>query len=224
METGRDFYDFHPGEPEGYTLAGIRDIEDALLWNETKLRKPTLNLLEGELSRFKPIDGSEAKQRNRFFTTMALTHSNASVFMSHYDEFYWYDFYDAPLGRPTGGDETKAQLYENREGLFIREFTNGWAVYNRSGKEQHIQLPEKVDGWASGVKNKLWHTLPDLDGEIYLKSELGTSADLNGDGVVNIQDLVIVANALGKAEPDLNDDGVVNIQDLVIVANAFGED
>ncbi len=46
--------------------------------------------------------------------------------------------------------------------------------------------------------------------------------DVNGDGVVNIQDLVIVANAFGKAEPDLNGDGVVNIQDLVIVANAFG--
>ena len=46
-------------------------------------------------------------------------------------------------------------------------------------------------------------------------------ADLNGDGIVNIQDLVIVANALGKTEPDLNGDGIVNIQDLVIVANAF---
>ena len=45
--------------------------------------------------------------------------------------------------------------------------------------------------------------------------------DVNGDGTVNIQDLVIVANAIGKAEPDLNGDGVVNIQDLVIVANAF---
>jgi hypothetical protein len=45
--------------------------------------------------------------------------------------------------------------------------------------------------------------------------------DVNGDGVVNIQDLVIVANAFGEAEPDVNGDGVVNIQDLVIVANAF---
>ena len=45
--------------------------------------------------------------------------------------------------------------------------------------------------------------------------------DVNGDGVVNIQDLVIVANAFGKAKPDLNGDGVVNIQDLVIVANAL---
>ncbi len=221
METGRDLYDFHPGDPEGYTLAGIRDIEDALLWNETNLRKPTLNLLEGELSPFKPIDGPEAKQRNRFFTTMALTHSNASVFMFHYDEFYWYDFWDANLGCPVGGDETKAQLYEDREGLFIREFTNGWAVYNRSGTAQEIELPQEVSGWNSGVENQRRHTLADLDGEIYLKSETPPTADVNADGVVNIQDLVIVASAFGEAEPDVNGDGVVNIQDLVIVANAF---
>ena len=52
---------------------------------------------------------------------------------THTKNHYWYDFWDANLGRPIGGDETKGQLYENREGLFIREFTNGWAVYNRSG-------------------------------------------------------------------------------------------
>ncbi|MCY4552088.1 MAG: hypothetical protein OXC79_00325, partial [Candidatus Poribacteria bacterium] len=46
--------------------------------------------------------------------------------------------------------------------------------------------------------------------------------DLNFDGVVNILDLQIVANAFGDPDgPDLNFDGVVNIQDLVIVANAF---
>ena len=43
----------------------------------------------------------------------------------------------------------------------------------------------------------------------------------NSDSIVNILDLVAVANALGKTEPDLNGDGVVNIPDLVIVANAF---
>ena len=150
-------------------------------------------------------------------------HSHGSV--------YWYDFYDADLGRPVGGDETKGQLYVNStgetiDGLFIREFTNGWAVYNRSGREQQIEFSEVVSGVASGVEGERSHVIPDLDGEIYLKSESGLetppTADINADGTVNILDLVRVANAFGDQAPDLNGDGTVNILDLVIVANAFG--
>ena len=51
-------------------------------------------------------------------------------------------------------------------------------------------------------------------------------ADVNGDGVVNVQDLVLVAGQFGKTGEhvaDVNGDGVVNIQDLVLVAGAFGE-
>ena len=122
------------------------------------------------MSYLKAIDGPEVKQIVRFFTTMALTHSNASVFMKHYDEFYWYRFYDAPLGQPIGGDETKAQFYEDREGLFIREFTNGWAVYNRSGKAQEMSSRRSLRlGQRCGASTR--HTLADLDGEIYLKAE-----------------------------------------------------
>ena len=44
---------------------------------------------------------------------------------------------------------------------------------------------------------------------------------------MNIQDLVLVASSLGKTGPDhdadVNADGVVNVQDLVKVAGAFGE-
>ena len=49
--------------------------------------------------------------------------------------------------------------------------------------------------------------------------------DVNGDGIVNIQDLVLVAGKLGQAGTngtDVNSDGVVNIQDLVLVAGALG--
>ena len=49
--------------------------------------------------------------------------------------------------------------------------------------------------------------------------------DINGDGVVNIQDLVLVARRFGQTgqnDADMNGDGVVNIQDLVLVAGAFG--
>ena len=49
--------------------------------------------------------------------------------------------------------------------------------------------------------------------------------DVNGDGVVNIQDLVLVASSFGKTgqnSADINADGVVNIADLVLVAGALG--
>ena len=50
--------------------------------------------------------------------------------------------------------------------------------------------------------------------------------DINGDGLVNIQDLVFVAAHLGQTAPntaDVNGDGVVNIQDLVQIAGALGK-
>ena len=93
------------------------------------------------------------------------THSHDTFLHAHGGAHYWYDFWDADLGHPIGD---KGRLYLNREGVFIREFTNGWAVYNRSGKAQKIQLPASATGATSGITATL-HTVPDLDGEIYLK-------------------------------------------------------
>ncbi|MCE2399466.1 hypothetical protein J4G08_01120 [Candidatus Poribacteria bacterium] len=232
------------GSIKGYSRERLIEIEDALSWYEENFRSPQVNCLEGSGIPSEPLDSPTNKQSARVFTTLSLTHSNGyvsfntgirggnnhehayEIWEGHSQEHtrggehahaeqYWYPFWDVNLGQPIG---EKAQLYEDRDGLFIREFTNGWAVYNRSGTEQNVQLPMQAIGVASGI-TATQHTIPDLDGEMYLKTEV--NADVNGDGVVNILDLVAVANAFGEAEPDLNDDGIVNIQDLVIVANAF---
>ncbi|MDE0325772.1 MAG: leucine-rich repeat domain-containing protein [Candidatus Poribacteria bacterium] len=234
-----------PHQGAGYNQADLLEIEETLIWSEKNFREPRINGLEGWGLIKEPPDSPRNRQWMRLFTTMSLTLSNGyvlynigsgSFFHEHYwynsflpeshdkhshvhdHDHYWYAFWDADLG--TLVDE-KGQLYENTEGLFIREFTNGWAVYNRSGKEQQIQFSEKVKGTASGLTATA-HTIPDLDGEIYLKAtEIRNPTDVNGDGTVNILDLVAVANAFGETDPDINGDGTVNILDLVAVANAF---
>jgi hypothetical protein len=163
----------------------------------------------------------------RAFTTMSLTHSDGYVLYNigytppegGNDHLHvWYDFWNANLGRPV---TEKSQNYNGIDGVFVREYTNGWAVYNRSGSAQEIRLPEQATGVESGLQNTV-HSIPDLDGEIYLKRTTN-KYDVNGDGTVNILDLVVVANGLGTDAPDVNGDGVVNILDLVAVANAFGQ-
>ena len=163
---------------------------------------------------FLNYQGPAFHRNPRYWITHREQHDN--WLHIHHHEHYWNDFWDADLGQPIG---EKARLYQNREGLFIREFTNGWAVHNRSGKDQVVKLPVKSSGVESGI-TAIEHTIPDLDGEIFLKVPV-VVADLNGDEVVNVLDLVIVAGAFGVENPshaDVNGDGTVNILDLVSVA------
>ena len=208
METTRD--------PNGnYTNSRLAEIEDTLLWFEENLREPQINCLRGEGTPTEPPDGPNNRRWMRFFTTMSLTLSDGYALYTtgiYYQDHFWYPFWDADLGQPIG---PTAQRYQNVPNLYIREFTNGWAVYNRSGKAQTITLPRSATPVSDRENNTAsrTHLLPDLDGEIYLKSR--SIADVNGDGKVNVLDLVQVANGLGKAAPDPNGDGVVNILDLV---------
>ncbi len=83
-----------------------------------------------------------------------------------------------------------------------------------------MELPEQVQSVQSGIEN-VSHVVLDLDGDIFLRVATVAPADINGDGVVNILDLVIVAQSLGTGENDVNGDGVTNVFDLVIIANAI---
>ena len=73
---------------------------------------------------------------------------------------------------------------------------------------------------ANGLVNTE-HAVLNIDGDIFLKVKTQNPADLNGDGIVNVLDLILVAQAMGtdKPEADVNGDSVVNVFDLVFVAN-----
>ena len=211
FDSSREHYEFH-----------LTSAENALAWLDANLREPQLTGLEGWAIPSEPPDSPTNLRWMRAFTTLSLTRSDGYVVYTEPVKWthYWYDFWDADLGRPVG---EKSQLYQDIDGLYIREFTNGWAVYNHSGEAQAITLPEEVQGVASGLVNTE-HALPNLDGEMYLRVKPVNPADVNGDGVVNILDLVVVAQAFGKdgLQGDVNGDGVVNVFDLVQVAGAIG--
>jgi hypothetical protein len=58
-----------------------------------------------------------------------------------------------------------------------------------------------------------------------LVEPLGCPADLNGDGVVNVSDLLVLLSAWGDNPghaADLNGDGVVNVSDLLLLLGSWG--
>ena len=216
METFRDA----GGVYLDITLA---QIEDALLWYEANVREPQINCVRGEGIATEPPDSPNNRRWMRLFTTMSLTLSDGYALYTtghNYQEHFWYAFWDADLGQPIG---LQAQRYQDIEGLYIREFTSGWAVYNRSGQAQTITLPSSAFSVSNRGSNdaSLTHLLPDLDGEIYIATR--SFADVNSDGAVNILDLVMVANGFGQSAPDPNGDGAINVLDLVFVANSFNQ-
>ena len=217
METTRDL-------DSGFSNDLLAEIEDALIWFEENVREPKINCVQGQGISTERPDSPTNKRWMRVFTTMSLTLSDGYALYTtghYYQDHFWYPFWDADLGQPIG--PTTQRYQEDIESLYIREFTNGWAVYNRSGSEQTITLPSS----ATPVSDRgspaasITHLLPDLDGEIYLKAK--HPADVNGDWVVNILDLVEISNSFGKSSPDPNGDGVVNVLDLVFVVQQFSQ-
>ena len=107
----------------------------------------------------------------RLFKTLSLTHSDGYVLFGDDNAIpppdhlhNWYDFWDADLGTPVSAAGQRGDT----EGLFIREFSNGWAVYNRSGMAQAVTISQParaVNAGSTGTE----HTVQDFDGEILLK-------------------------------------------------------
>ena len=170
-----------PDWSAGYTVDFLRTVEDTLTWATTDLREPRINCLEGwrvvtdygnTAAQVDERNSEENQRWMRLFTTLALTHSDGHVLFGDDnaepspDHLHnWYGFWDADLGQPVG---PKRATHEGVDGLFIREFTNGYAVYNRSGAEREVHLPDRHTAVSTGQEGEA-HRIADMDGEILLR-------------------------------------------------------
>lgn len=115
-----------------------------------------------------------------------------------------------------------------------------WGGSGRRGKELYdyhsdphetvniVDLPEYTD-LVADLREQLhagWRAaLPDPQERIAVQT---LPWDVNDDGIVNIQDLILVSKnfseeTLTHPKTDVNKDGIVNILDLLLVAAHFGE-
>lgn len=91
-----------------------------------------------------------------------------------------------------------------------------------------------LTGLAPGVTYHYRVLSHDAVGNLVVSSDMTFTtpiADINGDGIVNVNDLVLISanfgltgspGSLTMAQGDVNGDGVVNINDLVLVSSNYG--
>ena len=98
-------------------------------------------------------------------------------------------------------------------GIGVAEFINNWLSENSA---LEIEAEDQLATTWNEIK----------EGRATGEPSTNIVSDVNRDGVVNIQDLTLVASRFGEEgqdNADVNRDGVVNIADLVLVAWALGQ-
>ena len=102
---------------------------------------------------------------------------------------------------------------------------NKFKTFERSGYDMAFSPDSSALAMLGGDSViTFWEVVPTPTPDADESPQL--SEDVNGDGEVNIQDLVAVAAAIGQTgenDADVNGDGEVNIRDLVAIAAAIGE-
>ena len=117
----------------------------------------------------------------------------------------------------SGSEDGTIRLWDASTSRHIRTLTA------HTGTVESVAFSPDGNTIASGSGDGtvlLWQLTPSSTPE---PESVRLKEDINSDGIVNTQDLLLVASNLGKTGEnavDVNGDGIVNIQDLVLVAGA----
>ena len=132
------------------------------------------------------------------------------------------------------GDFTEtfnATLYANTTAIETKQITL------ESGASATITFTWNTTGYAKG-NYTIWAYAEPVQGETEIADnmfvdgvvQVTKQGDVNGDGNVNVLDLIVVAGALGtkpgdlkwKPNADVKEDNIINVLDLILVATKLG--
>ena len=210
--------------PDGRTIVSGDDGNNIFLWDA--ITGEHTQTLEGHTDEVTSVafspDGRtivSGSADNNIFLWDAITGKHTQTLEGHTDEVNSIAF--SPDGRTiiSGSDD---------DNIFLWNAITGEHTQTLEGHTSRVKsVAFSPDGRTivSGSDDetvRLWKLTPSLVeiGQVQLDE------DVNGDGVVSIQDLVLVAlnfGRIGENRTDVNGDGVVSIVDLILVAGAIGD-
>ena len=207
--------------PDGHTIVSGSDDETIRLWDANTgnhkqlLVEHTRDINDVAFSPNGRIIAGGSDDDNVYLWN-ATTGKLLQTFEGHTRGVYSVAF--SPNGRAivSGSDDDTIRLWDVSTGEHIQTFEGHTDSLNSVAFSPNGRVIASA-GFDDTVR--IWR----VDTGATEPPRLAT--DVNADGTVNIQDLVLVALSLGKIgqnAADVNNDGVVNIQDLVLVAGDLG--
>jgi len=121
----------------------------------------------------------------------------------------------------------------------LRSFLNNEIFYSESDGSFNIGHAEGTHEFEISMFGDVLDTLSihfephiTLEQDLYVDGTLFTAGDTNMDGLINIQDIIVLVNIILSPEApsdlvysiaDISDDGIINIQDLIMLVNIIIE-
>ena len=156
-------------------------------------------------------------------------------------EYEYSDFYQYQSNSVSVGIGVSDLNGDGKPDLLTNDWMGGISIMVNSSTEGNISLEEQMIIGVGGFPLSIATADLNMDStpEIVVSNweveglrvihnflpvnDSGIQGDLNGDGMINIQDLIILVNMILANEystiADLNEDGVVNILDIIIYVN-----